>query len=265
MTLWHSRGVLRAVGFTGAACLLAVSTACARSSAPPLHVAAAVSLTEVLEKASRQYEQATGERVVLNFAASNVLSRQIEAGAPVDVFVSADASQMERLVVRDLVVADTVADLLANQLVVVTPSGRPLPSPAPGGLMDPAVTRIALGDPAAVPAGVYARRWLERLDLWERVESRVVPTGSVRAALAAVEAGNADAAVIYLTDARTSRAIDVAYVVPVEQAPPIVYPAAVIAGRPAGGRARRYLAWMGGPEATSIFTAAGFSRPVPAT
>jgi molybdate transport system substrate-binding protein len=258
--------VLRAVGSTVAACLLAVSTACARSSAPPpLHVAAAVSLTEVLEQASRRYERATGDRVVLNFAASNVLSRQIEAGAPVDVFVSADASQMERLVVRDLVVSDTVADLLANQLVVVTPSGRPLPSPAPGGLMDPAVKRIALGDPAAVPAGVYARRWLERLDLWERVEPRVVPSGSVRAALAAVEAGNADAAVVYFTDARTSRAIDVAYVVPVEQAPPVVYPAAVIAGRPAGDRARRYLAWLRGPEATPIFTAAGFTRPVPAT
>jgi molybdate transport system substrate-binding protein len=258
--------VLRAFGTTLPACLLVVSAACAGSGEPaPLHVAAAVSLTEVLQTASRRYEQATGDRVVLNFAASNVLSRQIEAGAPVDVFVSADASQMERLVVRDLVVSDTVADLLANQLVVVTPSGRPLPSPAPGGLMDPAVKRIALGDPAAVPAGVYARRWLERLDLWERVEPRVVPSGSVRAALAAVEAGNADAAVVYFTDARTSRAIDVAYVVPVEQAPPVVYPAAVIAGRPAGDRARRYLAWLRGPEATPIFTAAGFTRPVPAT
>jgi molybdate transport system substrate-binding protein len=258
--------VLRAFGTTLPACLLVVSAACAGSGEPaPLHVAAAVSLTEVLQMASRRYEQATGDRVVLNFAASNVLSRQIEAGAPVDVFVSADAGQMERLVVRDLVARDTLADLLATQLAVVTPSGRPLPSPAPGGLRDPGVKRIALGDPAAVPAGVYARQWLERLDLWERVASRVVPTGSVRAALAAVEAGNADAAVVYLTDARTSPAIDVAYVVPIEQAPRIVYPAAVIAGRPAGDRARRYLAWLRGSEATPIFTAAGFTRPVPAS
>lgn len=258
--------MLRAVGFTVSGCLLAVSMACAGSSEPPpLHVAAAVSLTEVLETASRQYEQATGDRVVLNFAASNVLSRQIDAGAPVDVFISADAGQMERLVARDLIAGDTVADLVANQLAVVTPSGRPLPSPGPGGLTDPAVKRIALGDPVAVPAGVYARRWLERVDLWERVESRVVPSGSVRAALAAVEAGNADAAVVYLTDARTSRAVDVAYVVPIEQGPRIVYPAAVIAGRPAEGRARRYLAWLRGPDATPIFTAAGFTRPVPAT
>jgi molybdate transport system substrate-binding protein len=258
--------VLRAFATTLPACLLAVSASCARSGEPPpLHVAAAVSLTEVLETASRRYEQTTGDRVVLNFAASNVLSRQIEAGAPVDVFVSADASQMERLVVRDLVARDTLADLLANQLAVVTPSRRGLRSPAPGGLLHPAVRRIALGDPAAVPAGIYARRWLERLGLWERVESRVVPSGSVRAALAAVEAGNADAAVVYLSDVRTSRAIDVAYVVPIEQAPPIVYPAAVMARRPAGDRARRYLAWLRSAEATPIFTAAGFTRPAPAT
>ena len=246
--------------------LLMASAACTNTGERPrLHVAAAVSLSEVLEAASRKYEQATGERVVLNFAASNVLSRQIEEGAPVDVFVSADVNQMERLVVRDLVATDTLADLLANQLVVVTPAGRPLPSPAPGGLMDPAVRRIALGDPAAVPAGVYARCWLERLDLWSRVESRLVPSGSVRAALAAVEAGNADAAVVYLTDARTSRAVEVAYVVPLGQAPPIVYPAAVLAGSRAGGRARRYLSWLRGPEAASIFTAAGFTRPGPAS
>jgi molybdate transport system substrate-binding protein len=258
--------VSRVLSSTLWACLLVAEAACARSTVPPpLHVAAAVSLTEVLEAATRRYEQATGERVVLNFAASNVLARQIEEGAPVDVFVSADVLQMERLVIRDLVAEDTLADLLANQLVVVTPSGRPLPSPAPGGLMDPAVKRIALGDPAAVPAGVYARRWLERLDLWSRVESRVVPSGSVRAALAAVEAGNADAAVVYRTDARTSRAVDVAYEVPLEQAPPVAYPAAVLAASRAGERARRYLLWLHGPEATPIFMAAGFTRPVPAT
>jgi molybdate transport system substrate-binding protein len=237
--------------------------ACNTNDPKPLHVAAAVSLTEVLETASRQYEQATGERVVLNFAASNVLSRQIEEGAPIDVFVSADVHQMDRLVARGLVAQDTLADLLANQLAVVTPYGRPLPTPAPGGLMDPAVKRIALGDPAAVPAGVYARRWLERLDLWSRVESRVVPSGSVRAALAAVEAGNADAAVVYLTDARTSRAVDVAYVVAVEEAPGIVYPAAALAASKVPARARRYLAWLRGPEATAVFTAAGFARPTP--
>lgn len=226
-------------------------------------MAAAVSLSEALEQATRKYEQATGERVVLNFAASNVLSRQIEEGAAVDVFISADARQLERLVVRDLVVNDTVVDLLSNQLAVVTPSGRPLPGPAPGGLVDPAVRRIALGDPAAVPAGVYARAWLERLDLWSRVEGRVVPSGSVRAALSAVEAGNADAAVVYLTDAKGRASVDVSYVVPAGDAPAIRYPAAVVAASKAGARARRYLTWLRGPDAAAIFTAAGFAMPTP--
>ena len=257
--VWHSRDVVRALPLFVLG--LTLTAACGRPDTAPLHVAAAVSLTEVLELASRRYEQGTGDRVVLNFAASNVLSRQIEEGAPADVFISADVSQMERLVVRQLVAEDTLAHLLSNQLVVVTPSGRPLPSPPPGGLMDPAVKRIALGDPAAVPAGVYARRWLERLDLWTRLESRVVPSGSVRAALAAVEAGNADAALVYLTDARSTAAVEVAYVVPIEQVPPIVYPAAVLTRTRAGARARRYLSWLRGPEATPVFTAAGFTRP----
>jgi molybdate transport system substrate-binding protein len=240
-----------------------VAGGCGRSDTAPLHVAAAVSLSEALEHATRRYEQATGERVTLNFAASNVLSRQIEEGAGVDVFISADQRQLERLEVRHLLAAGTTVDLLSNQLVVVTPSGRPLPSPAPGGLIDPAVRRVALGDPAAVPAGVYARQWLERLDLWSRLEGRIVPSGSVRAALSAVEAGNAEAAVVYRTDAIGRAAVAVSYVVPVEDAPAIIYPAAVVASSKASTRARRYLDWLRGPDATAIFAAAGFALPPP--
>ena len=242
---------------------LMVAGACGRPETPPLHVAAAVSLTETLEQASRRYEESTGERVSLNFAASNVLSRQIEEGAPVDVFVSADERQMERLVVRNLVIADTVVDLLSNELVVVTPAGRPLPAPAPGGLADPSVRRIALGEPAAVPAGVYARQWLERLGLWTKLEGRIVPSGSVRAALSAVEAGNADAAVVYRTDAKGRTSVAVSYVVPIEDAPAITYPVAVVASSQTADRARRYVAWLRGPDATAIFTAAGFTLPGP--
>jgi molybdate transport system substrate-binding protein len=236
---------------------------CNRPDEAPLHVAAAVSLSESLEQATRGYEQATGDKVTLNFAASNVLSRQIEEGAGVDVFISADHRQVERLVVRGLVAAATVVDLLSNQLVVVTPQGRPLPAPAPGGLADPAVRRIAIGDPSAVPAGVYAREWLEHVDLWTQVEGRVVPSGSVRAALSAVESGNADAAVVYRTDANARASVAVAYVVPVGDAPAITYPAAIVASSRAADRARRYLHWLRGPDASAIFTTAGFRLPPP--
>jgi molybdate transport system substrate-binding protein len=243
------------------ALVLAAAQGCGRPDTPPLHVAAAISLSEALEQATRRYEQATGERVTLNFAASNVLSRQIEEGARVDVFISADERQIERLVVRNLVASDSVVDLLSNQLVVVTPQGRPLPAPAPAGLTHPAVRRVALGDPAAVPAGVYARRWLERLDLWTSLEGRIVPSGSVRAALSAVETGNADAAVVYRSDALGRTSVTVSYVVPVEDAPAIIYPAAIVASSPAADRARRYIDWLRGPDATAIFTAAGFALP----
>ncbi len=243
--------------------VLAVATrpGAAAQSRAPLRVSAAVSLTESLTAAVRQWERETGETATLNFAASNVLSRQIEEGAPADLFISADTLQMERLVVRGVVIASSVVPLLSNQLVVVTPMDRPLPAPAPGGLADPRVGRVALGDPAAVPAGIYARQWLERIDLWPRVASKVVPTSSVRAALAAVEAGNADAAVTYRTDAVGRDRVRVEYLVPADQGPQISYPVGIVAASRQAEKARALLSWLRGDAATGVFKAAGFDVP----
>jgi molybdate transport system substrate-binding protein len=247
------------------ASLLATLAACNTQSRAPLRVSAAVSLTESLTAAVQQWERETGETVTLNFAASNVLSRQIEEGAPTDLFISADTLQMERLVVRRLVPADSVVTLLSNQLVVVTSADRPLPGPAPGGLADPRVARVALGDPSAVPAGIYARQWLERIDLWPAVSPKVVPTSSVRAAMAAVESGNADAAITYRTDVRGRTGVRVEYLVPIDQGPVISYPIGVVAASRQGGKARALSSWLRGEVATGIFTAAGFSVPVAST
>ena len=245
-----------------AALTAAVLTGCQDNGArTPLRVSAAVSLTESLTAAAGLWEQKTGQIVTLNFAASNVLSRQIEEGAPADVFISADTLQMERLVVRHLVIADSVVPLLTNQLVVVTPIDRRLPAPAPGGLADPRVARLALGDPAAVPAGIYARQWLERIDLWTRVASKVVPTSSVRAAMAAVEAGNADAAIVYRTDVTGRSRVRVDYEVPAGEGPHISYPIGVVAASRQPEKARALLAWLRGDAAAGLFTAAGFSLP----
>jgi molybdate transport system substrate-binding protein len=233
---------------------------CERADSP-IRVSAAVSLTESLTTAVRQWERETGERATLNFAASNVLARQIEEGAPVDLFISADTMHMERLVVRRQVVGGSVVALLSNQLVVVTPEHRRLPGPAPGGLADPRVGRIAIGDPAAVPAGIYARQWLERIDLWPAVAARVVPTHSVRAALAAVESGNVDAAVVYSTDVVGRSQVRVEYLVPLDDGPRISYPGGIVSASREPVRAQALLSWLRGGTASSIFKAAGFTLP----
>ena len=221
-------------------------------------VSAAVSLTESMQQIARAYAAAGGDRLVLNLGASNTLARQIAAGARVDVFISADAAQME--VVRADVVPGSRIDLLSNQLAIAVARDRPRLASA-RELADPAIRRIAIGDPAAVPAGVYARAYLEGLGLWSILQPRLVPVGSVRLALAAVENGAADAAIVYRTDIAAARGAREAYVVEAGDGPRIVYPAAAIrAGRNQTG-AHRLLAFLRGPECTAIFERAGF-RPL---
>lgn len=241
--------------------LLSAALAAMPSGAPPagVTVSAAVSLTEVLREAAAVYEGRGGARVTLNTGASNVLARQIASGARVDLFISADPAQMDG--VRDHVDPASRVVLLANQLAIVVPADRLRRFASARDLADPAIRRIALGDPASVPAGVYGRRYLQTLGVWDRVAPKVVPSGSVRLALAAVENGSADAAIVYRTDVATARHARAAFVVPAAEGPPITYPAAVTrdALNPAG--ARRFLAFLQSAEAWPIFERAGFRRP----
>ena len=164
----------------------------------PLLVAAAVSLSNVLEEMAKVYAAGGGGAVRFNLAGSNVLARQIVNGAPADVFISADEAQMDVVEKAGAVLAGSRVDIVGNQLAVVAMPDRvdfvrQEFARAPAG-----IRRLAIGDPAAVPAGVYARRYLEQRGLWTAYESRVVPTTNVRAALAAVETGSVDAAIVYL-------------------------------------------------------------------
>jgi molybdate transport system substrate-binding protein len=244
-------------GWRVAALLAAVLAAPAAAQRPQeVLVSAAASLTEVMQRIAAAYEARTGTRVVLNLGASNTLARQIAAGAPVDLFVSADVAQMDA--VRNDIVAATRVDLLSNQLAIAVPADRPRPVRSARDLADPAFRRIALGDPAAVPAGAYARRYLERAGVWALVEPRIVPAGSVRLALAAVENGAADAAIVYVTDVAAARDVRLALAVPIAAAPRIVYPAAVIRTAPHAGAARQFLAFLRGRAAAAIFRGAGF-------
>ena len=227
-------------------------------------VSAALSLTDALAAVAREYAGAGRGGVRFNFGASNILARQIVQGAPVDLFVSADEAQMEVVAREGLLKEGSRVDLLGNQLAVVVPNDRPRTLSSLAQLADPAFRRIAIGDPAAVPAGVYAKTYLQQEGLWEAIAARVVPSVSVRAALAAVESGAADAAIVYRTDARTALRATVAWVVPAGRGPRIVYPAAVIQGSPNGDEAQRFLDFLRGETAARIFTRFGFSAIAPA-
>jgi molybdate transport system substrate-binding protein len=223
-----------------------------------LRVSAAVSLTDALTSIARKWEDAGNVHVELNFAASNVLARQILEGAPVDVFISADEAQMNRIVEAGAVGKADVTPLLTNQLVVVMPAGRPVNGTLPSALAEAAVKRIAMGDPQGVPAGVYAKAWLERADLWRQVAPKVVPSNSVRAALAAVDSANADAGIVYKTDAKGHAGVTVAYEVPLADAPAIVYPVGVIARSTHPDLARTFVAYLQTTPARTVFADAGF-------
>ena len=261
----------RALGLLGVA--LAAAGGCggdagagaADSGRPALLVSAAASLSEAIGAVAERYEAEQGVRVRLNVAGSQMLAAQILEGAPVDVFISADVGQMERAAAAGRIDAAQRADLLSNQLVVVVPSDRAGTVAGPRDLESASIARIALGDPEAVPAGVYARRYLESEGLWERLSSRIVPAGSVRAALRAVEAGTVDAGIVYRTDVAGSRGAVVAFAVPPEEGPAIVYPAAVVRDAPNPAGAAHFLAHLRSDAARRRFEAAGFIALAPAT
>lgn len=225
-----------------------------------LLVAAAASLSGMAPQLTRSFHDATGIDLRFNFAGSNTLARQILEGARVDAFISADERQMDIVERAGRVVEGTRRAFISNRLVVVA-AGPALSSRVtrPDDLARAAVRRVAMGDPAAVPAGVYGRRWLEAIGLWGAVQAKVVPLPSSPSVLAAVEAGRADAGIVYTSDVkpRSLDAAHVAYIVPLDAAPRITYPAAaIIGGRIAD--ARRFLAFLEGETAQRVFQAAGF-------
>jgi molybdate transport system substrate-binding protein len=218
-------------------------------------VFAAASTADALQQIAARFESRSGARVGFSFGGSNDLARQILAGAPADLFLSADREQMDRVVAAGLVRREAVRPLLSNQLVVIVPRGSKRKIESPEDLR--AAPTLALADPAAVPAGVYARHWLEAIGLWPALEAKVIPTLDVRAALAAVETENAAAAVVYRTDAAISGRVRVVYEVPRSQGPAIVYPVAALAraGQPA---AAALIEFMTGPQSRGIFARYGF-------
>jgi molybdate transport system substrate-binding protein len=247
--------------FARLAGLLALLSACVEPPAAEVTVFAAASLRDVCGELGAQFEREHGARVVFHFAGSNLLAAQVLAGAPCDLFLSAGVAQMDQVEAAGLLAGGSRVALLSNALVVVQPEPLPddvPPVTAPAGLADPRVGRLALADPAAVPAGRYARAWLASCGLWEDVAARVVSALDVRAALALVESCSAGAGIVYATDAALTPRVRVAWRVPPGEGPSIVYPAALLADARAPEAARALLAFLRSSGARATFERHGF-------
>jgi molybdate transport system substrate-binding protein len=227
--------------------------------APPV-VLAAASLQESMNAAADAWVKHGHVRPVISFAASSALARQVEAGAPADLFASADEAWMDELQTKGLLAAGSRSDFLGNRLVVVAPLNGRAHVPARGAALARVLSAgpLAMADPDSVPAGKYGKAALIKLGAWDAVASHVVRAENVRAALALVERGAAPFAIVYATDARASKLVRIAGMLPADSHPPIVYPLARLkASTNAEGESfRRFLLSR---EGRAIFVRFGFT------
>jgi molybdate transport system substrate-binding protein len=223
-----------------------------------IHVSAAASLIDVLHEIGPAYEKQTGDTLLYNFGASSMLARQIQEGAPADLFISADELKMDQLQQRGLVVKKSRRSILSNTLVIIVPSDSSLKLASARDLADPAVRNVAVAEPQSVPAGIYAKEYLRKLHVWDKITSKLIPTDNVRAALAAVESENAETGIVYKTDALVSKVVRIAFEVPAGEGPEISYPAAVLADSKQQAAAQRFLDYLQSPPAQEIFRKYGF-------
>ena len=226
----------------------------ASASAADVTVFAAASLADALSAIGKGFESTSGHHVVFNFGASSDLARQVRAGAPADVFFSADQAQMDVVTQAGLVRGADRVDVLSNTLVVVVPAKTPRRLQVASEIAS--FDRLALADPQAVPAGVYAKKYLESIGLWSRLADRIVPTLNVRGALAAVESENVPAAIVYRTDAAISSRVSVAFEVPRAAGPAIMYVMAPLAR--ASAAARLFAAELTSTRAARVYEKYGF-------
>ena len=244
--------------------LIAVSlapTAARAQDDAGLTVFAAASLKEALDDAAAAYRKQTGVPVRVSYAASSALARQIEQGAPADVFFSADLEWMDYLQKRNRLDVATRRSLLGNRLVLIAPRA----SKAQVDLKRPATLlaalgdgRLAVGQTRTVPAGKYAKASLESLSLWNGVRPRLAESESVRAALMLVARGETPLGIVYASDAKAEPGVRVVATFPEDSHPPIVYPVAALRGARAA-QAARFVQWLASPDADALFTKRGFA------
>lgn len=224
-----------------------------------LTVFGAMSLTDALTEVTQRFEEQTGIKVDCHFAGSATLQRQIEKGAPADVFISASPKQIEALQAKGLVDAGTRQDILINGLVLIAPVDTAHSVTDAQTLTQDAIKRIAIGEPDSVPAGIYAKEALINLGVWDTVHKKLVPGLDVRATLAYVESGNVDLGIVYRTDASISKKVKILYQFPDSSHTPIVYPAVLIKRSGHHSLAQAFIRFLKTPEVATIFKAYGFS------
>lgn len=232
-------------------------------AADAITIFAAASTTDTVQAIAKQYEAERGVQVTCSFASSSTLAKQIENGAPADLFLSADQKWMDYLAKKQAVVLASRADLLANTLVLIAPMGKsPAITVEKGFAIGEMFTgRLAIGDPTNVPAGMYAKEAFANLGWWDVLSGRLAPTADVRAALKLVELGEVDLGVVYATDAQASMKVGVVATIPVNLHTPIRYPIALTTtAKPA---AAAFLVYLQSTAGRAVFTAAGFSIPEP--
>lgn len=242
-------------------CALMFAFGAFAAGAAELTVFAAASLSDALGEIAPLYARTTGHALRFNFGASGLLARQIQEGAPADVFFSADEPRMDRLEKAGLLLPGTRRTLLANTLVVVVATDGNVSIGLLQDLAGAGVRRIAIGEPATVPVGTYARQYLQKMNLWQPLLDKLVPLDNVRATLAVVESGNADAGFVYRTDALISKKVRIAVEVPLADGPKITYPGAVIKSTQQPAAARALVEYLASPAAQAVFAKYGFLPP----
>jgi molybdate transport system substrate-binding protein len=239
--------------------LLLALIASVPARAETITVFAAASLKDALDENAKAYEARARDRIVVSYAASSALAKQIEAGAPADLFISADLDWMDYLEQRRLIKPDTRRNLLRNRLVLIAPADSKVSVDIRPGFPLAALLgdgRLAMANPDAVPAGKYGKASLDALGAWKDVQAKVASAENVRAALVLVSRGEAPLGIVYRTDAAADPRVRVAGLFPENTHPPIIYPIALTAN--AKTAASAFLDWLSKPEARAIFQKHGF-------
>lgn len=272
------KSVLRILTIVFAIAMMMFSAACGRTIAPEkqtqevrspqpvkgakpvtLLVSAAASLADAMQEIKTAYaKESSNVTITYNFGSSGSLQQQIEQGAEVDIFISAAAKQMDILNDKGMVLDETRKNLLGNKLVLIHPEA----APAIDDFMDLAtgkVKRVALGEPKSVPAGQYAEEVLTKLKLMDAIKPKAVYAKDVKEVLAWVETGNADAGIVYETDARASGKVKTAAMAPEGSHAPVIYPSAVLKGSKYRGDARAFINYLYSDKAKPVFEKYGFT------
>lgn len=238
----------------------AITLSCSLFAAEKIRVYAAASMTNVVSEVIQRYKQSTGNEVVAIYAGSSSLARQIEKGAPADIYISANSKWVDYLISKNLVKNNRSEVIAHNQLVLVTPTSM---AQSPFSLADGAAwrellanDRLAVGQVESVPAGIYAKQALSHLEVWDDVKDRTAPTNSVRVALALVERAEAVVGIVYKTDALISKKVDILSTFPADSHTPIEYPMVILSD---SSQAAEFASFITTDEAKEIFNHYGFN------